>query len=356
MISDLSLEFITVRLVKCNGLDLSLFQFDSDLTFAVFFFNADRTLYARYGTRSQHDADKDVSLQGLAATMRNVLTLHQNYPANAAMLARKQPVSIDQSTPEDFASLSHFKPNLDYQGETAKGCIHCHQIRDAKRFDLRKQNKPIPDSLLFPYPTPQTIGLEFDKLTRSTVFVIANSAAEAAGLKNGDEIDSFNQQQIASEADLRWALDQMRSDQSVAVVVNRDGRQVELQLQFPDNWRISDDISWRPTTWELRRMATGGMVLKTPSEEILKGLKPMGIVPPQMALVVDHVGQYGEHARAKNAGIQKGDIILKFDGRADFQSESELVAYALQQKQPGDEVSILYSRYGDVSETKIILQ
>jgi hypothetical protein len=40
-IRELSQEFVTVRLVKCNGLDLSLFQFDYDLTFAVFFFNSD---------------------------------------------------------------------------------------------------------------------------------------------------------------------------------------------------------------------------------------------------------------------------------------------------------------------------
>lgn len=353
MIADLSKDFITVRLVKCNSLDLSLFQFDSDLTFAVFFFNADRTLYARYGSRSQHDADKDVSLAGLAATMRSVLALHRDYPANAATLSSKQPVPLEQATPEDYASLSHFKPQLDYQGEVTKGCIHCHQIRDAQRAELRKQSQPLPDALLFPYPAPQTIGLAFDKQTRSTVHVANESAAARAGFENGDEIETFNQQQIASEADLRWALDQLQTDGPVAVVVNRNGKPFELELQLPDGWRTTDDISWRPTSWELRRMATGGMVLKTIPDALRESL---GLAATEMALVADHVGQYGEHARAKKAGIQKGDVILEFDGRGDFQCESELLAYALQQKKPGDRVAIKYSRDGKVYQSEIVLQ
>ena len=46
-------EFVCVRLVQANALDLTLFQFDYDLTFAVFFMNTDRTIYGRYGTRSE---------------------------------------------------------------------------------------------------------------------------------------------------------------------------------------------------------------------------------------------------------------------------------------------------------------
>ena len=35
-----------------NAMDLSLFQFDYDLTFAVFFLNADKTVYGRFSSRS----------------------------------------------------------------------------------------------------------------------------------------------------------------------------------------------------------------------------------------------------------------------------------------------------------------
>ncbi len=339
--------------MKCNGLDLSLFQFDHDLTFAVFFFNADRTLYARYGTRSQRDADKDVALEGLAATMQSVLMLHHDYPDNLPSLKGKQPVPGKQSTPEGYPALSEFKPDLDYEGRVASTCIHCHQIRDAQRSVLRQQNVPLPDSIMFPYPLPETLGLKFDKQARSTVEVLKSSPAKLAGFANGDEIEMFNHQQIASEADFRWAVDQIQNDDSVAVVVNRDGKRVELEMRLTDGWRKTGDISWRPTSWDLRRMATGGMVLKpVPEVERTK----VGVAPGKMSLVAEHVGQYGEHARAKKAGLEKGDVILKFDGRDDFQSESELLAYGLQQKSPGDEVEIVYFRDGELHQTKIVIQ
>ena len=35
-----------------------------------------------------------------------------------------------------------------------------------------------------------------------------------------------------------------------------------------------------------------------------------------MALRVKHVGEYGEHAVAKKAGLRQGDIVVAFDGRS----------------------------------------
>src|SRR5262245_33439378 len=42
-------KFVCVRIVSTNGLDLSLFQFDYDQSFAGFLFNADGTIYGRFG-------------------------------------------------------------------------------------------------------------------------------------------------------------------------------------------------------------------------------------------------------------------------------------------------------------------
>ncbi len=78
-LKELSTHFGNVRIVKCNGLDLSLFQFDSDWTFAAFFLNSDRAIYARYGTRGRR---RDVAIEGLAATMRRVLEIQADYPSN----------------------------------------------------------------------------------------------------------------------------------------------------------------------------------------------------------------------------------------------------------------------------------
>ena len=79
-----------MRLVKANDLDLTLFQFDYDLTFAVFFMNADKTIYGRYGTRSSiKDATKDISIAGLAESMSAALAL-QDCPARSPSSVRKR--------------------------------------------------------------------------------------------------------------------------------------------------------------------------------------------------------------------------------------------------------------------------
>ena len=46
-------KFVCVRVVKANQMDLTLMQFDYDLTFAVMFMNADKTVYGRFGSRSE---------------------------------------------------------------------------------------------------------------------------------------------------------------------------------------------------------------------------------------------------------------------------------------------------------------
>ncbi len=40
-------QFVCVRLINANTLDLSLFQFDYDLSFSTMFFNGDGTVYGR---------------------------------------------------------------------------------------------------------------------------------------------------------------------------------------------------------------------------------------------------------------------------------------------------------------------
>ena len=56
-------QFVCVRLINANAIDLSLFQFDYDLSFSTVFFNADGTVYGRYGSwKHQKDpADKTVT-------------------------------------------------------------------------------------------------------------------------------------------------------------------------------------------------------------------------------------------------------------------------------------------------------
>jgi hypothetical protein len=140
-------QFVCVRLVKANAIDLSLFQFDYDLTFAALLMNSDRTIYARFGSRLGTKAEEDISLDGFAATLRAALAIHEQYPRNKDRLAGKQPVSTTYKTPDDLPSLKgRYAESLDYEGKVVQSCMHCHQIREAQRLVYRSANQPIPDS------------------------------------------------------------------------------------------------------------------------------------------------------------------------------------------------------------------
>src|SRR5262245_40965952 len=80
VIQDLLAQFVCVRIVHANGMDLSLFQFDYDQSWAAFFLNPDLTIYGRYGTRShQTESDYDVSLEGFADSMSAALVWHLRF-------------------------------------------------------------------------------------------------------------------------------------------------------------------------------------------------------------------------------------------------------------------------------------
>jgi serine protease Do len=334
-------QFVCARQVATNGLDLSLFQYDTDQSFAVFFLNADKTIYGRFGTRS-HRTDwlDDVSLEGLAKALKGALNLHKNYDSVRSSLAGKRGAPMEFASPELYPSLKgKFTNALNYKGDVVKSCIHCHQIGDAQREFYWSAKKPIPDKVLWPYPHPKAVGLVMDPDEMATVEnVLPNSAAAAAGFRSGDSIEFFNGQPMLSTADVQWVLHNVNPDGAdVPVTVNRNGRKVDLPLTLARDWRREGDLSWRVTTWGLRRIAAGGLVLKTLSVDE-RGTH--GLSPTAMALHVDRAGKYGPHGTARRVGFREGDIITAFDGRRDLKTEQDLLTYVATSKKHGDRVSV----------------
>ena len=337
-------SFICVRLVQANALDLTLFQFDYDLTFAVFLMNADKTIYGRYGSRSERkDATKDISIESFREALAAALDLHKRFPADKASLAGKQPRPTNFRTPDDFPSLTgKYKPTLDYEGRVVQSCLHCHQVRDAERLYFRDQRKPIPDEVLYPYPMPNAVGLALDPKEKAKVKSTATgSAAEKAGFKVGDEILTFEGQPILSIADVQWVLNNAREPAALKARVLRGRKKINLTLELDKDWRRRNDITWRTTTWDLRRMAAGGLVLEDSTTEERHDAK---LANDALALRVKYVGEYGEHAVAKKAGFKKNDILVNVSGQTSRLTESELFGYLLQNKMPGEKIPVAVLR------------
>ncbi|MDP6556050.1 MAG: Trx7/PDZ domain-containing (seleno)protein, partial [Pirellulaceae bacterium] len=334
--------------------DLSLFQFDWELTFAVFLMNADKTIYGRYGTRSsQQEATRDISLEGFRKSLEAALQIHQRYPALRPSLLAKTGARPTIAVPEEYPTLSRFKATLDYQGAVAKSCMHCHQIHDAQREVLRAAKKPIPDSILYPWPHPNVVGLSLDPKQRATVTRVApGSAADQAGFRPGDELLRASGQPLLSAADFQWVLHNATEAARIETVVRRGGGVIPLQLTLSDGWRRGD-ISWRTSTWDLRRMALGGLFLESVSDDDRAAAK---IDKTELALRVKHAGMYGAHAVAHRAGFKKGDIIVTFDGRTDAMTESQLLAYVLQKTTPGQQLPVKVSRNGKRIDLKLKMQ
>ena len=112
-IAELLNQFVCVRIVQGWGIDLSLFQFDGELTWAVFFLNADRTIYGRYGSRSARDAMRDISVEGFQKALEGALELHKAQPARQKELAGKTGPAPRWKTPEDIPMLTGKKVRAD---------------------------------------------------------------------------------------------------------------------------------------------------------------------------------------------------------------------------------------------------
>lgn len=334
-------KYVRARQVSTNGIDLSLFQFDFDQSFAVFMLNGDGTIYGRFGTRSHRtDWVRDVSIKGLAEALRGALALHAEYPANKQALAGKRGEPLAFPAPEKYPLLrGKFGPALNYDGDVVKSCIHCHQVGDALReHHFTSADGNVSDRVLYQYTHPKALGLILDPTAMCKVTeVVEGSPAAASGFKAGDEIVTLEGQPMLSIADVQWVLHNVTNEKQVTAVVRRNGKEMSVALQLPEGWRQLDDISWRVTSWPMRRMATGGLKLEPATAEERQAA---GIDSDGMALFVRHVGRYGPHAAAFKAGFRQGDILVSFDGQTDLDRESDLMAHALRNHKPGDKVPV----------------
>jgi hypothetical protein len=346
---------VCVRVVQANGMDLSRFQFDQDLTWAVLFMNADGSVYGRFGTRDDRNAMRYLTLDGFRRAMEGALEVHRGYPGNRDALQGNLPPAPKFKTPENFPSLrGKFQPTLELGKNLRKSCMHCHQIHDAERKEYRTANQPMPDEALWRYPMPQTLGMVLDPRERATVRAVQpDSPAQRGGLQVKDVIVKLEGQPVISVADVQWILDRAGAKQGLKAEVKRGDRRVELKLPLPEGWRRKGDFGWRTSTWDLRRMATGGLLLE---EMTAAERKKAGLGEDGLALRVKHVGQFGEHAAAMKAGFRKDDILIEVDSRGQRMSEAEFIAYGVQQKRAGDRVAVTVQRGGKQVKLQLPMQ
>lgn len=348
-------QFVCVRVINANALDLSLFQMDTDLSFSTLFFNGDGTVYGRFGSWTHQKNAQETDLSSYKAALEGALKLHAGYPGNKEALNGKQPGPTPFKSPVEIPMLAaKYKTVLDWEGKVVGSCVHCHMIGDAYRTWYRDQKQAIPDEWLYPFPGPETVGLHLSAEAAATVVgVEQGTAAEAAGFKAEDEILSLGGQPMVSVADVSWVLHRAGGAGEVAAVVKRGTEKMTLSLKLAEGWREKTDASKRVGAWPMRGMAAGGLRLAdlTDEQRAERGLGKEG-----MALIAEGVGMYGKHAAAKKAGFLKDDVLVEVDGLKNRLTESQLHAHLLRKRFPGEMVDVVVLRNGERKPMRLPIQ
>lgn len=319
-----------VRITNMRGVDLRLFDFDFDLTWAAFFMNAEGYILGRYGGRNEQAADAHLSLAGLKYAMQRAL---QSHPKAAKRAANLLPLEANEAArPEEFAAARRLK-----EGD----CIHCHQVydfrREAFKGDWRKQR-------VWVYPPPENLGLIMQVDQGDLVQqVISGSTAASAGLQPKDRLlwvvpgNAGDPIPIASYADLQYALHRTAADAPhLSLAWERNGREHQAKLPLPDGWRRSD-ISWRASMWGIAPPASVWGKDLNPQEKESLGLLPQRLAFRQGAYVPP---------QAARAGVRAGDIILGIDGLELEMTMLQFNAYVRLNYEVGDTVTLNLIRDG----------
>jgi hypothetical protein len=312
-LKDVADEFIRVRLTRIDNADLSLFDFDYDLTFMVFFLNAEGKVYARYGGRDGDSPDSRHSLDGLHYTMESVLRAHARHD-------------------KAFAPRSEAPRHIrDVAGMRRGGrCLHCHQVKEILIDDLKRRGQWSQD-MMWRYPLPENLGFALDVDRGNVVKTVQpKSSAAAAGLAIGDVLQRLNDVTTHSFADAQFALDRAPRTGAVEVAWKRGDKGMEGKLSLAEGWRKSD-IAWRPS---LRQLVPTARLYGTELTSAEK--KVLGLSPRQLAFRQ----REGLSAQARAAGIRAGDIIVGVDDRLLEMDLYDFLRYVERSYLIGDRVTV----------------
>jgi predicted metalloprotease with PDZ domain len=313
---------------------LNLFEFDYDLTLMVFFLDSQDRVYARYGGRDSSNADSRQSLAGLRYTMESVLETHARESKDAE---------------RDFAPKSRDTSKFlrDPGARSfARGCLHCHQVKEALNRELQRAGKWERD-MIYRYPLPENLGLKLE-IDRGNVIksVAEKTPASTLGLQTGDVVRRLNGVPIHSFGDAQYALDRAPKTGSIEIAWQRGDKTIEDKLSLPDGWRKTP-LAWRASMREYVPYARVGGKDLTEEEKKALGLSAKGLAFRQRDFVSPVL---------KQVGLRPGDIVLGFDDKPLEMTAESFVRHVQNHYMVGDRVTVNVLRDGERKNFSMTLQ
>ncbi|MBM3995112.1 MAG: PDZ domain-containing protein [Planctomycetes bacterium] len=319
-----------VRLLRIEGVDLNVFEFDYDLTWTAFFMNASGKMYGRYGGRDAKGPDTRNSLAGLSYAMKAALATHRKDPKVQPENRGDTPVYVEKIP----AAKSY------------RGCIHCHQVKEIMRQDQLNTGTWVRESI-YTYPLPENIGITLDVDRGNAVRLVKpDSAAAKIGVKPGDSISAINGIAVNSFADAQYALHKAPLTGKTPIGWQRDGERMTGALTLEVGWRRTN-VTWRPSLLDLLPSLTVyGDDLSAAQKKAL-GFDEKRLAFRQDAQV---------HSAAKAMGVQAGDIILGIDNKKLEMSMDQFLGHVRQNYLIGESATLNLLRNGKRLDLKITLK
>ena len=331
-----------------NGLDLSLFQFDYDQTWAVIFFRPDgETVLARYGARADKDGMKYNSAHGFRDTMTHVLRVHRSWTDDLSPYYRAKRGPAARYPTADAIPSETIRRIVSRDDNGKQNCIHCHNVYDALHDADRDQGTYDPTNA-FRYPLPDGIGLDHpaaeDRTTIPAEGQIARGSSEYFLRIDGQNLHSL--------ADVQFALEHLDEDarqvtvETVALADPLIGKPIRRRtVKLESGWKQQGSIEWRVSMYGMPPKP-GLWVQSMPDQD--KAL--LSIPADRLAMKVR--GVFGKDV--KQAGLKTGDVIVQFGNQTAHHTEGQFhAALRLGYYQPNSRLPLKLIRNGKKMELTV---
>lgn len=328
-------QFITARITNAAELNLDIFkpqQFqDLDLSWWGYFLSPEGKIYGVYGGKDHISDQTRVSEKGLADTMQRVLAHHYDPRREAWDIDGPAPNLHSTDTPLDLPGADAYfsqRPKLRSQIKSGQ-CLHCHQVNDILYTQEAQEGLGFAEAAL-PWPFPENIGLELDLDDNLLVTSVEpGSAAEQAGLKQGDRLVVADGRKLFSNTDFRAVLH--RADDApteIDVYYNRNGEPAQALIKTDEGWKKTI-VHWRKSIYD-------GVMGATPGFFPIKGPR-MG---QGQGMSIKPWVKGKESHPAYLAGLRPNMEIVAVDGNRDDLNSREFMTWFRQNYEAGDQVTV----------------
>lgn len=325
-------QFVTARITDAAQLKIEVFKpqefQDLDLSWWGYFMSPDGKMYGVYGGKDHISDMTRVSEKGLADVMQRVLAHHYDPRREAWDIDGPTPNLSSTKTPFDLPYAAQYASDRPYLKK--QPCLHCHQVNDILYNAEMQQSGFDKATAAQPWPFPENVGMELDLNDNLLVTKVEpGSAADKAGIQQGDRLVVAEGRKLFSNTDFRGALHRASDGPAtISVYYNRNGQPAQAVIQTGEGWKETL-VFWRKSIYDGVMGGTPGFFpIKGPNMGQGKG---MSIKPWTKGK---------ESHPAYKAGLRPNMEIVAVDGNGKDMDSREFMTWFRMNYEPGDEVTV----------------